>query len=95
MCAADHIVVDAVFDERRRVAAVEETPGVGLVLGEEQGRLAVCTQRSPPAVGVLEMNSCATASIWRTGCTLSGAHDQVLRNQMVGSNAAVPRHSRG
>src|SRR5262245_30916938 len=61
MRGVDHEVVDAVLDEWPRVARVEQTPGVGLVLGKEQARRALGTQRSPAALGMLQIDRRATA----------------------------------
>ena len=44
----DQIVVDAVFDVRRRVGNAEEPLVIGLVLGEEQfGMPSQTSQRGP------------------------------------------------
>src|SRR5260221_6265122 len=37
-CTAHNGIVDAIFDERRRIGNVEETPDIRLIVGEEQGR---------------------------------------------------------
>ena len=59
-CTMHNGIVDAIFDERRRIGNVEETLDIRLIIGEEQGRdtvsiltRALIRQRVAPNAGVL------------------------------------------
>ncbi len=89
----DDVVVDAVLDVGAGVRAAEEALVVGLVLGEEQRRLALHVQPALAELGVRGRDHPRARPCRRPrrsdGFGGSGHHAQVFRNQSVGSTWSV------
>ena len=76
-----------------RFGDAEQPLGVGLVLGEQQRGVALAVEVALAQLGMRrrDRRACAVAACRSTGRGASPPHDQVLRNQSVGSTCSVGR----
>ena len=87
--AMDDAAVDPVLDEGRPVGGVEETLGVGLVLGEEERGRAITGEVPRAELGVIGARSPPGPPAAGAGRAPLPPHDHVLRNHTVGSTWSV------